>query len=67
MNDFSAIDTALGQIWAALRNAADAGCRYDRIQSLETIMDLQLQQSTYQAALATTAKIMPPSLLDFLR
>lgn len=33
----------------------------------KAIMDMQLQQFTYQAALATTAKIIQPSLVDFLR
>ena len=30
-------------------------------------VELQLQQVAYQAALAATAKVMQPSLLDFLR
>ena len=55
MSEFSAVNIALGEISADLRNSADARC--DRIQLLETIVDLQLQQSTYQAALATTATI----------
>jgi flagellar hook-associated protein 3 FlgL len=33
----------------------------------KTITDLQLQQVAYQAALAATAKVIQPSLLDFLR
>ncbi len=33
----------------------------------KTIVDLQLQQTAYQAALAATAKSIQPSLLDFLR
>lgn len=32
-----------------------------------TIMQLQLQQVAYQAALAATAKVIQPSLMDFLR
>jgi flagellin-like hook-associated protein FlgL len=31
------------------------------------LVDLQLDQVAYQAALGTTARAMPPSLLDFLR
>jgi len=31
------------------------------------LMELQLQQTAYQAALASTARVMQPSLLDFLR
>lgn len=30
-------------------------------------IDLQVQEAAYQAALATTARVMQPSLLDFLR
>ena len=30
-------------------------------------MDLKLQEVAYQAALATTARVMQPSLVDFLR
>jgi len=32
-----------------------------------TIMELNLQQTAYQAALAATARVVQPSLLDFLR
>jgi flagellar hook-associated protein 3 FlgL len=32
-----------------------------------TIIDMQLQQTTYQAALSATAKVIQPSLMDFLR
>ena len=33
----------------------------------KTIMDLQLQQTAYQAALSAGAKVLQPSLVDFLR
>ena len=33
----------------------------------KTITDLQLQQTAYQAALAATARVVQPSLVDFLR
>lgn len=33
----------------------------------KTIMDMQLQETSYQAALAATAKVIQPSLIDFLR
>jgi flagellar hook-associated protein 3 FlgL len=33
----------------------------------KTIMDLKLQQTAYEAALAATAKVIQPSLIDFLR
>jgi flagellar hook-associated protein 3 FlgL len=33
----------------------------------KTIVDLQMQQMAYQASLGATARVMQPSLLDFLR
>ncbi len=33
----------------------------------KAILDLQLQQTNYQAALAVTAKVLPPTLMDFLK
>jgi flagellar hook-associated protein 3 FlgL len=33
----------------------------------KAIMDLQIQQTSYQAALAATARVIQPSLIDFLR
>ncbi|MBA3781759.1 flagellar hook-associated protein FlgL [Nocardioides sp. InS609-2] len=33
----------------------------------KAIMELKLQETAYQAALASTARVMQPSLLDFLR
>ena len=33
----------------------------------KVIVDLQMQQIAYQAALAATSRVMQPSLLDFLR
>ncbi|WP_305784886.1 flagellin [Symbioplanes lichenis] len=33
----------------------------------KTIMEMQLQQTSYQAALAASAKVIQPSLIDFLR
>ena len=30
-------------------------------------MDMQMQQVAYQAALQTTAKVIQPSLVDFLK
>jgi flagellar hook-associated protein 3 FlgL len=33
----------------------------------KAIMDLQIQQTSYQAALAATSKVIQPSLIDFLR
>ncbi|MDP9387062.1 MAG: flagellar hook-associated protein FlgL [Actinomycetota bacterium] len=39
----------------------------ENIDLPKTIVDLQLQQVAYQAALSATARVIQPSLLDFLR
>jgi flagellar hook-associated protein 3 FlgL len=39
----------------------------ENIDLPKTIMELQMQQVSYQAALAATARAIQPSLLDFLR
>ena len=33
----------------------------------KAIMEMRIQETAYQAALATTAKVIQPSLVDFLR
>lgn len=39
----------------------------ENIDLPKTIMDLQLQQVAYQASLSATAKVIQPTLMDFLR
>lgn len=39
----------------------------ENIDLPKTIVNLQLQQTAYQAALAATAKVIQPSLVDFLK
>ena len=39
----------------------------ENIDLPKTIIDMQLQQTAYQAALGSAAKIIQPSLVDFLR
>ena len=39
----------------------------ENVDMPKTIMELQMQQTGYQASLSATAKALPPSLVDFLR
>lgn len=39
----------------------------ESVDLTETIMELQMQEVAYQAALGATARVIQPSLLDFLR
>jgi flagellar hook-associated protein 3 FlgL len=48
----------------------DLGSQLSDIEDIDlpaTIMDMQMQQSAYEAALAVSAKVIQPSLMDFLR
>ncbi|MFH5824913.1 flagellar hook-associated protein FlgL [Georgenia sp. AZ-5] len=40
--------------------------RIEDVDMAEAIMDLQLQELSYQAALGVTAKVLQPTLMDFL-
>jgi flagellar hook-associated protein 3 FlgL len=75
------VQTALGAVGArynrveSMQNAAasklvtltDQLSANEDIDLPKTIMELQLQQTAYQAALGSTAKVIQPSLMDFLR
>lgn len=48
----------------------DATSRLSEVESIdlpETIMELQLQEVAYQAALGAASRVLQPSLMDFLR
>ena len=50
--------------------AQDATSRLSNIEDVDpaqAIMDFRVQENAYQAALAVTAKVIQPSLVDFLR
>jgi len=62
------------RVQAAIHNAADDELRLrtslsevENADLPKAIVDLQLQEVAYQAALGATARVMQPSLLDFLR
>jgi flagellar hook-associated protein 3 FlgL len=49
-------------------NTALSALHHDRNADLaQAMVDLQLQEVAYQASLATTARVLQPSLVDFLR
>ena len=62
------------RVQAAIQAAADNELRLStslsEVENADlprTIVDLQMQEVAYQAALGATARVMQPSLLDFLR
>jgi len=56
-------DTALDRVVTLKSQVSDI----EDIDLPQTIMEMQLQETAYQAALAATAKVIQPSLLDYLR
>ena len=78
LTDLSTVQAAVGASYKRIEQAQDA--LVDRslyltstLSDLEDVdlaratVDLNLQQVAYQAALASTARVLQPSLLDFLR
>jgi flagellar hook-associated protein 3 FlgL len=77
----NAVITSLGQIGArfnrveSMRDAADGqlinlASNLSEVEDIDlpkTIVDLQMQEVAYKAALGATARVVQPSLLDFLR
>lgn len=62
------------QIESAMENSAfkadtlkDEIAGIENIDLAETIMELKLQEVAYQSSLAATARVLQPSLLDYLR
>jgi flagellar hook-associated protein 3 FlgL len=52
---------------SARLNSENALAQVESIDLPATIMELKLQEVAYQAALSATARVIQPSLLDFLR
>jgi flagellar hook-associated protein 3 FlgL len=75
------VRTALGEVGARsaqlentksrsddlLLNLRDSLSKIEDIDLPKVATDLQIQQVSYQAALAATAKVIQPSLVDFLK
>jgi flagellar hook-associated protein 3 FlgL len=78
MNKMTTAQTTLGastvRVESAIQTAKDTTLNMQtQLSSTENVdlpkatMDLQMQQVAYQAALAATAKVLQPSLMDFMR
>ncbi|WP_243056487.1 flagellin [Nocardioides sp. SR21] len=74
INSQAEIGARTNRVEYSLTAATDAGLRLtsslseiENTDMVKATVDLQLQTVAYQAALGATAKVMQPSLLDFLR
>ncbi len=61
------VETMNDMAKAALDSLNEGLTNTENIDLPKTILDLQMQQVAYQAALGATAKAIQPSLVDFLR
>ncbi len=68
------VGTRYGRVEGAQRTLADATLgntaalsEVENVDIAKAVVDLQLQEVAYQSALGATARVLQPSLLDFLR
>jgi flagellar hook-associated protein 3 FlgL len=75
------LSTVRGQIAAKLNRVSEGQQRlsglqitlqkinssFEDVDMSKAVSDLATQQTTFQAALGVAAKVLPPTLLDFLR
>ena len=64
---FNRVDTVKSAAEGALVDLATSLAQVEDIDLPKTIVDLQMQEVAYKAALGATARVVQPSLLDFLR
>jgi flagellar hook-associated protein 3 FlgL len=64
---YNRVDTLKDRASQSVQNLTSNLSDVEDIDLAQTIMELQLQQTSYQGALAATARVIQPSLADFLR
>ena len=61
------VDASLNSLSMSALNNKTSLSNVENVDIAAAIMDVQMQTTAYQAALGATAKVIQPSLLDFLR
>ncbi len=61
------VDTALSTLSSTTLDTQSALSGVEDVDIASATMDLQMQEVAYQASLAATARVIQPSLVDFLR
>lgn len=64
---YAQVETMRGRVDEGLLLSKEKLSEIEDVDLPATIVDLQLQETAYQAALSATARSVQPSLLDFLR
>ena len=61
------VDATVNRNDAMLVDVKDRLSTIEDVDPAQAIIDFRAQENAYQAALAVTAKVIQPSLVDFLR
>ena len=61
------VETAAENLAGSTLDATNALSQIENVDIASAIVDLQMQEVAYQAALGATSRVIQPSLLDFLR
>ncbi len=64
---YGRLESTLTQLNGTTLDNQSALSEVENVDMAKAVVDLQLQQVAYQASLGATAKVIQPSLLDFLR
>lgn len=64
---YGRVESALASVNSATLDMQAALSEVENVDIAKAIVDLQMQEVAYQAALGATARVIQPSLLDFLR
>jgi flagellar hook-associated protein 3 FlgL len=64
---YGRVESALASVNSATLDMQSALSEVENVDIAKAIVDLQMQEVAYQAALGATARVIQPSLLDFLR
>ena len=64
---YGRVETAMSRLTDANLTSSAALSEVENVDIAKAVVDLQMQEVAYQAALGATARVLQPSLLDFLR
>jgi flagellar hook-associated protein 3 FlgL len=64
---YGRVESALASVNSATLDMQAALSEVENVDIAKAIVDLQMQEVAYQAALGATARVIQPSLIDFLR
>jgi len=64
---YGRVETAMSTLTDANLTSTAALSEVENVDIAKAVVDLQMQEVAYQAALGATARVLQPSLLDFLR